>query len=186
MLAAATSRGQGNELSLSEYTKGARTSGISYNGGVSLSTGSEKALEIFNPSSLAVSLNAYSIRHYSSGEATVTEEEKLVRTTGASVLDSGAAIVYTDGESTITAITSKANQLGDFPVATPGPNTLVRGGVACHNGDDALGLVRWTGGMAGADLSVLVDISDVIGFRPVPAGGGMAPQRYQPSRPARP
>lgn len=172
LLAAATSRGQGTELFLSEYTEGAHQSGISYNGGVSNSTGNERALEIFNPTSSSVSLNTYSIRRYSNGSATATEEEKLQRTTGANTLNSAAAFVYANGEATITAILSKANQLAASPVATTGPNTLLRGGVAYHNGDDALGLVRWTGATAGAGTPILVDIFGVIGFQPLPAGGG--------------
>jgi hypothetical protein len=173
LLAAATSRGQGTELFLSEYTEGAHQSGISYNGGVSNSTGNERALEVFNPTSSSVSLNAYSIRRYSNGSATVTEEERLVRRTGANTLNSAATFVYANGEATITAITSKADQLASFPVGTATPNvTLVRGGVAYHNGDDALALVRWTSGTAGVGTPVLVDIFGVIGFQPLPSGGG--------------
>lgn len=171
LLAGFSSRAQGTELFFSEYTEGAHQSGVTYNGGVSNSTGNERALEIFNPTTSAVSLNAYSIRRYSNGSAVVTEEEKLVRRTGANTLNSGAAFVYANGEATITAITSKASQLAAFPVATPGPNTLVRGGVAYHNGDDALALVRWTGGTAGQGTPVLIDIFGVIGFQPVPASG---------------
>ncbi|WBA43551.1 T9SS type A sorting domain-containing protein [Hymenobacter canadensis] len=167
LLAAATSRGQGTELFLSEYTEGAHQSGISYNGGVSNSTGNERALEVFNPTSSSVSLNAYSIRRYSNGSATVTEEERLVRRTGANTLNSAATFVYANGEATITAITSKADQLASFPVGTVTPNvTLVRGGVAYHNGNDALALVRWTSGTAGTGTPVLVDIFGVIGQDP--------------------
>lgn len=187
LLAAATSRGQGTELFLSEYTEGAHQSGISYNGGVSNSTGNERALEIFNPTSSSVSLNTYSIRRYSNGSATATEEEKLQRTTGANTLNSAAAFVYANGEATITAIRSKANQFASFPVGVATPNvTLLRGGVAYHNGDDALGLVRWTGATAGTGTPILVDIFGVIGFQPLPAGGGTGTGQWSGTNPLDP
>ncbi|SHI90824.1 Por secretion system C-terminal sorting domain-containing protein [Hymenobacter daecheongensis DSM 21074] len=166
LLTTAVSYGQGTELFLSEYTEGAHMANVSYNGGASLSTGNERALEVFNPTLADVNLDAYSIRRYSNGSQVVTEEEKLKRKTGTNVLNSTAAFVYSNGESTITAITSKADQLGAFPVATPGPNTILRGGVAYHNGNDAIGLVRWTSGTAGVGNPVLVDIFGVIGQDP--------------------
>jgi len=171
MLTAAASYGQGNELFLSEYDEGAHQSGVSYNGGASNSTGNERALEIFNPTIAAVSLNAYSVRRYSNGSATVTEEEKLQRTTGANVLNSTAAFVLANGQATITAITSKADQLSSL-YQTAGPNVLVLGGMAYFNGDDAVALVRWTGGTAGVGTPVLIDIFGSIGALPVASGGG--------------
>lgn len=186
LFSAFASRAQGTELFLSEYTEGAHQSGVSYNGGVSNSTGNERALEIFNPTTSTVNLNAYSIRRYSNGSTVVTEEEKLVRRTGANTLNSAAAFVYANGEATITAITTKANQLAAQPVATAGPNTLVRGGVAYHNGDDALALVRWTSGTAGQGTPVLVDIFGVIGFQPLPAGGGTGTGQWSGTNPADP
>ncbi|RSK48908.1 T9SS type A sorting domain-containing protein [Hymenobacter rigui] len=167
MLAAATaSFGQGTELFLSEYDEGAHQSGTSYNGGISNSSGNERAVEIFNPTTGAVNLEAYSIRRYSNGATAVSEEEKLKRTTGANVLNSADVFVYANGEATITPILNNADQLGAFPYGTAGANTLVKSGVAYFNGNDALALVRWTGATAGQGTAILVDIFGVIGQDP--------------------
>ena len=44
--------------------------GVSYNGGVSNLTGSERVIEIFNPTLNPVNLNPYSVRRYSNGSVT--------------------------------------------------------------------------------------------------------------------
>ncbi|GAA3925578.1 T9SS type A sorting domain-containing protein [Hymenobacter algoricola] len=170
MLSAAVSYGQGTELFLSEYNEGSHMSGVSYNGGVSNSSGNERAIEIFNPTVAAVNLNAYSVRRYSNGSATPSEEEKLQRTSGPNVLNSTAAFVLANSQATITAITTKADQLSAM-YQTPGPNVLTVGGMAYFNGDDAIALVRWTSGTAGVGTPVLIDIFGSIGFQPVPASG---------------
>ncbi|MBD2716316.1 T9SS type A sorting domain-containing protein [Microvirga sp. STR05] len=189
LLAAATSRGQGTELFLSEYNEGAHQSGLSYNGGVSNSTGNERAVEIFNPTTAAVNLNAYSIRRYSNGSTTPVDEERLMRTTGANTLNSAAAFVYANGEATLTDLTTKANQRGATPYNTNGANYISQGGaptgnVTYFNGDDALGLVRWTGGTAGVGTAVLVDIFGVIGNQPLPSGGGTGTGQWSGTNPA--
>ncbi|SHL03885.1 T9SS type A sorting domain-containing protein [Hymenobacter psychrotolerans] len=189
LLAALTSRGQGTELFLSEYIEGAHQSGVSYNGGVSNSTGNERALEIFNPTTSAVSLNAYSVRRYSNGSATPIDEERLMRATGANTLNSAAAFVYVNGESTLTELTTKGNQRGGVPYNVNGPNYISQGGaptgsVSYFNGDDALGLVRWTGGTAGVGSPVLVDIFGIIGNQPLPAGGGTGTGQWSGTNPA--
>ncbi|RYU77701.1 T9SS type A sorting domain-containing protein [Hymenobacter persicinus] len=171
LLTAAASYGQGTELFLSEYDEGAHQSGVSYNGGVSNSTGSERAIEIFNPTVASVNLNAYSVRRYSNGSAAVTEEEKLQRRTGTNVLNPSAAFVFASGEATITAITSKADQLSAGHAPVTGPNVIFGGGMAYFNGDDAIALVRWTSGTAGVGTPVLIDIFGSIGFQPLPASG---------------
>ncbi|GAA4012831.1 hypothetical protein GCM10022408_27020 [Hymenobacter fastidiosus] len=183
LLTAAASYGQGTELFLSEYDEGAHMAGVSYNGGVSNSTGNERAVEIFNPTIAAVNLNAYSIRRYSNGSATPSEDEKLVRRTGANVLNSTAAFVLANAEATITAITSKVDQLS-APYQTMTPNVLVVGGITYFNGDDALALVRWTSGTAGVGTPVLIDIFGSIGFRPLPGGGGTGTGNWSGTNPA--
>ncbi|RSK31660.1 T9SS type A sorting domain-containing protein [Hymenobacter metallilatus] len=165
LTAATTSFGQGTELFISEYDEGAHQSGVSYNGGTSNSTGNERALEIFNPTTGAVNLDSYSIRRYSNGSTAVSEEEKLKRTTGSNVLNSADVFVYANGEATITPILNNADQLG-ARYQVPGPNTLQTGGVGYFNGNDALALVRWTGATAGQGTAVLVDIFGVIGQDP--------------------
>ena len=79
MLLAGAAHAQGTELFFSEYDEGAHQSGVSYNGGVSLSTGNERAIEIYNPTTSTVNLNLYSIRRYANGSVTPTEEERLFR-----------------------------------------------------------------------------------------------------------
>ena len=70
MLLAGAAHAQGTELFFSEYDEGAHQSGVSYNGGVSLSTGNERAIEIYNPTTSTVNLNPYSIRRYANGSVT--------------------------------------------------------------------------------------------------------------------
>ncbi|MCC2546631.1 T9SS type A sorting domain-containing protein [Hymenobacter sp. BT175] len=166
LFASASSFAQGTELFLSEYIEGAHQSGVSYNGGVSNSTGNERAIEVFNPTTSTVNLNPYSLRRYSNGSTTVTEEERLVRKNGApNTLNSAAAFVYANGEATLPALLNSANQLGAL-YQTPGPNTVRTGGIAYFNGNDAMALVRYTGATAGTGTGVIIDIFGVIGQDP--------------------
>ena len=162
---ATTSFGQGTELFFSEYIEGAHQSGNTY-GGTSPSTGNERAVEVFNPTIAGVNLDKYSIRRYSNGSTTPSEEEKLKRTTGSNVLNSADVFVYANGESTLPAILNVVDQLGASPYGTAGSNTITKSGIAYFNGNDALALVRWTGATAGQGTPILVDIFGVIGQDP--------------------
>ncbi|MFD2785218.1 T9SS type A sorting domain-containing protein [Hymenobacter rubripertinctus] len=162
---ATTSFGQGTELFFSEYIEGAHQSGTTY-GGTTPSTGNERAIEVFNPTVAGVSLDKYSVRRYSNGSSTPSEEEKLKRTTGSNVLNSADVFVYANGESTLPAILNVVDQLGASPYGTVGPNTITKSGIAYFNGNDALALVRWTGATAGQGTGILVDIFGVIGQDP--------------------
>ncbi|MCA8830936.1 T9SS type A sorting domain-containing protein [Hymenobacter pini] len=167
--AATTSFGQGTELFLSEYIEGAHQSGVNY-GGAANSTGNERCLEIFNPTTTAVNLDPYSVRRYSNGSTTVTEEEKLQRATGSNTLSPTDVFVYANGEATLPQILTNADQLG-AKYQTPGPNTIKTGGVGYFNGDDAVALVRWTGAVAGQGTPILIDIFGVIGEQPLTGWG---------------
>lgn len=177
LLTAATSYGQGTELFFSEYDEGAHQSGVSYNGGVSNSTGSERAIEVYNPTTATVNLNAYSIRRYSNGSATPTEEERLFRSnasqtaTGANTLLSQSTFVIASNEATLPVIRNAANQfsVGHAPVS--GPTVITGGGTVYFNGDDAMALVRYPSGTAGTGTGVIVDIFGIIGYQPLPASG---------------
>lgn len=168
--AATTSFGQGTELFLSEYNEGAHQSGVNY-GGTANSTGNERTVEIFNPTTTAVNLDPYSIRRYSNGSTTVTEEEKLKRTTGSNTLSPTDVFVYANGEATLPQILTNADQLAAAPYGTTGPNTLVKSGVAYFNGDDVVALVRWTGAVAGQGTPILIDIFGVLGEQPLTGWG---------------
>ncbi|MET4107477.1 T9SS type A sorting domain-containing protein [Hymenobacter sp. UYP22] len=165
---ATTSFGQGTELFFSEYDEGAHQSGTSYNGGISNSTGNERAMEVFNPTLGPVNLNAYSIRRYSNGATTPFQEEKLKRTTGSNVLNSADVFVYACGQATLTKILNEADQLcAPYQTAPDATNSVLTfGGAAYFSGNDAMALVRWTGASAGLGTPILVDIFGVIGQDP--------------------
>ena len=79
LLLTGVANAQGTELFFLEYDEEAHQMGVSYNGGVSTSTSSERAIEIFNPTLNPVNLNPYSVRRYPDGSVTPTEEERLFR-----------------------------------------------------------------------------------------------------------
>ena len=175
LLLTGAAHAQGTELFFSEYDEGAHQSGVSYNGGVSNSTGSERAVEIFNPTLNPVNLNPYSVRRYSNGSLTTTEEERLFRSNatqqavGVNVLNSRTTFVLINGEATLPVIRNAANQ---FSVGRPpltGPTVIVGGGTTYFNGDDAMALVRYPSGMAGTGPGVIVDLVGVIGEQPQPS-----------------
>jgi Secretion system C-terminal sorting domain/Lamin Tail Domain len=172
MLLAGAAHAQGTELFFSEYDEGAHQSGVSYNGGVSLSTGSERAIEIYNPTTSNVSLNPYSVRRYANGSLTFTEEEKLFRSdanqaaVGTNILNSRSTFVLASGEATLTSIRSVANQFSVGHAPTTGPTVLFGGGTVYFNGDDAMVLVRYPSGTAGTGAGVIVDLVGVIGEQP--------------------
>jgi hypothetical protein len=181
LAAAQTASAQGNELFFSEYNEGAHQSGVTCPGETRASTGNEKVIEVFNPTTATVPLDQYSIRRYSNGSTTATEDEKMVRgaggaNPGANTMTPSSTFVMAHPEVSLNTIRSVASQYAS-PRASgiPGPNgtVLLEGGPVQFNGDDAMALVRWTGAQAGQGTPVIVDIFGIIGNRPAPPGTGM-------------
>ena len=181
LLVAGTAHAQGRELFFSEYDEGSHTTGTVYGGATSPSTGSERAIEIFNPTISTVNLNPYSVRRYSNGSTTVTEEERLFRSNamqqavGTNTLTRSTAFVLACGEATLPVIRNAANQfsIGHAPL-TPGPSfpTLISGGgTAYFNGNDAMALVRYPSGTAGTGTGVIIDLIGVVGQLPPDRSG---------------
>ncbi len=180
---------QGTELFFSEYDEGAHQSGVTY-GGASPSTGSERAIEIYNPTNNVVNLNPYSIRRYSNGSTTFTEEERLFRSNasqvavGANTLAADRTFVIASGEATLPSIRNAANQfsVGHAPVA--GPTVLLGGGTVYFNGDDAMALVRYPSGTAGQGPGVIIDLIGSIGEQPLLSSGGTGAGNWSGTNPA--
>lgn len=172
MLLAGAAHAQGTELFFSEYDEGAHQSGMSYNGGVSLSTGSERAIEIYNPTTSVVNLNPYSVRRYSNGNTSFTEEERLFRSdasqkaVGTNSLNSQTTFVLASGEATLPVIRTAASQFSVSHAPATGPTVLFGGGTVYFNGDDAMALVRYPSGTAGTGAGIIVDLIGVIGEQP--------------------
>ena len=182
LLLAGAAHAQGTELFFSEYNEGAHQPGVSYNGGASPSTGNEKAMEIYNPTTSAVNLNAYSIRRYSNGAplgSAAMEEERLMRRSGSNVLNQRGTFVIANPEATLTEITSVASQFSaprqNTPInAATSPNVVQVGGTVWFNGDDAMALVRYPSGTAGlpnVNAGIIIDILGSIGEQPLLANG---------------
>lgn len=171
LLLAGAAHAQGTELFFSEYDEGAHQSGVDYGGGPS--TGSERAIEIYNPTSTAVSLTPYSIRRYSNGSTSVAEEERLLRSnasqvaTGVNSLNSGTTFVIACGEATLPVIRNRANQFSAGHSPASGPTVITGGGTVYFNGNDAVALVRYTSGTAGVGTGIIVDLIGVIGEDPL-------------------
>ena len=178
LLGAAAAHAQGTELFFSEYAEGAHQRGVSYNNGVSNSNGSEKALEIYNPTVNTVSLNPYSVRRYSNGSATPTEEEKLIRSninymaTGANTLNRESTYVLVNSEASLPGLISKADQFSAPYQQSAALTSIIPGGVTFFNGDDAVALVRYPSGQAGTGPGVIIDVIGVIGTQPPPSSTG--------------
>jgi len=141
-------------MGFSEYNEGAHQPGLGYNGDVSSSTGNEKAIEIFNPTTSAVNLSVCSIRRYSNGApvgSPLMEEGRLMRATGANVLNLHNTHVVANPDATLVDITCAANRFGAPRQNTP-PNTTTSksviqvGGTVWFNGDAFTG----TGGTINA------------------------------------
>jgi hypothetical protein len=177
LLLSGAAHAQGTELFFSEYDEGAHQNGQNY-GGVINSTGNERALEVYNPTTSTVSLNPYSIRRYSNGSASPTEEERLVKGFGVTTtlpvnsMAPRSTFVLINGQASLPALTSQANQYSAGYQAASAPNVITGGGVTYFNGDDAMALVRYPSGTAGSGQGVIIDIVGVIGFQPAPSGTG--------------
>lgn len=172
MLVAGAAHAQGTELFFSEYDEGAHQSGINY-GGATNSTGSERAIEIYNPTNNVVSLAPYSVRRYSNGSTSFTEEERLLRSNasqqpvGSNTLNPRTTFVLASGEATLPVIRNAANQFSVGHAPVTGPTVIFGGGTVYFNGDDAVALVRYPSGTAGVGNGVIVDLIGVIGEQPL-------------------
>ena len=172
LLLTGAAHAQGTELFFSEYDEGAHQAGVNY-GGTAPSTGSERAIEIYNPTNNVVSLNPYSIRRYSNGSTSVAEEERLLRSNstqqavGTNSMNPRTTFVIVSNEATLPILRSVANQfsVGHSPVT--GPTVITGGGTVYFNGNDAMALVRYPSGTAGVGQGVIVDLIGVIGEDPV-------------------
>lgn len=177
LLVTAAGHAQGTELFFSEYDEGAHQSGVNY-GGATNSTGSERALEVYNPTTSVVNLNPYSVRRYANGSVSPTEEERLFRSNasqtavGTNTLNPRAAFVLASGEATLPVIRNAANQfsVGHAPIS--GPTVITGGGTVYFNGDDAVALVRYPSGTAGTGAGVIIDLLGVVGEQPTYGGTG--------------
>ncbi|MBJ6110825.1 T9SS type A sorting domain-containing protein [Hymenobacter sp. BT523] len=188
LLLSGAAHAQGTELFFSEYDEGAHQSGVNY-GGATPSTGSERAIEIYNPTTSIVNLNPYSIRRYSNGSTTPTEEERLFRSdanqvaVGSNTMNPRSTFVVASGEATLPVIRTAANQFSVGHAPTTGPTVLIGGGVAYFNGDDAVALVRYPSGTAGTGQGVIVDLIGVIGEQPLLASGGTGTGNWSGTNP---
>jgi hypothetical protein len=181
LLVAGAAHAQGTELFFSEYDEGSHSTTASYCTGCPLSKGSERAIEIYNPTTDEVNLAPYSVRRYSNGSSTVSEEERLLRSddkqqpVGSNTLLRGRTFVLASGEATLPEIRTKADQfsIGHAPI-TPGPSypTLITGGGTVYfNGNDAMALVRYPSGTAGVGNGVIIDLIGVVGQLPPDRSG---------------
>lgn len=170
LAAAGAASAQGTELFFSEYNEGAHPSaagpGNPCPGQTAPSLGNEKTIEVYNPTTATVNLNTYSIRRYSNGSLTATEDERMMRTTGANSMGPSTVFVMAHPEATLNDIISAKNQTASIRASGPNATVLVGGGPVQFNGDDAMALVRWTGTQAGQGTAVLMDIFGIIGHRP--------------------
>ncbi|WP_201982063.1 T9SS type A sorting domain-containing protein [Hymenobacter rubidus] len=172
LLLAGTAHAQGTELFFSEYDEGAHQSGVIYTGATAPSTGSERAIEIFNPTNNVVSLTPYSVRRYSNGSSTVTEEERLFRSNatqqavGTNSMNPRTTFVLASGEATLPVIRNAANQFSVGHTPTTGPTVITGGGTVYFNGNDAMALVRYPSGTAGVGNGIIIDLIGVIGQLP--------------------
>ena len=169
MLVAGAAQAQGTELFFSEYNEGAHQTGTVYPNSTGPSTGSERAIEIYNPTNNTVNLAPYSIRRYANGASSFTEEERLMRanTSRPNTVNPRTTYVVASGEATLAVIRNAADQfsVGHAPVS--GPTVIFGGGTVYFNGDDAVALVRYPSGTAGVGNGVIVDLIGVIGELPL-------------------
>ena len=182
LLLAGAAHAQGTELFFSEYDEGSHMTGTSYNGGVSNSTGSERAIEIYNPTTTTVNLNPYAVRRYSNGSTAVTEEEKLFRSNatqqavGNNTLPTRSTFVLASGEATLPVIRNAASQFSVGHKPATGPTVILGGGTVYFNGNDVMALVRYPSGTAGQGNGVIIDLIGVIGQNPPNRTGTIVPE----------
>ena len=183
LLVAGAAHAQGTELFFSEYDEGSHATGTSYCTGCPNSTGSERAIEIYNPTNSEVSLTPYSVRRYSNGNPNFTEEERLLRSNatqqpvGVNSITPHTAFVLASGEATLPAIRLKADQFSVGHAPQPvGGTVIFGGGTVYFNGNDAVALVRYPSGTAGTGSGVIVDLIGVTGQNPPNRNGTISPE----------
>jgi hypothetical protein len=178
LLASTSVFAQGHDLFFSAYDEGAHPSTGPNNvppGGGTPSQGSERALQLFNPTTSTIDMGQYSIARYSNGASTVFQEEQTKRnyvngtasTTAANTLPSGDVFVVGSFKATLLDIINNMDQrssdYGPLPQVLP---VITQGGPVTMDGNDAMVLRRWTGGVAGQGTPVIIDIIGVIGQDP--------------------
>lgn len=172
LLASTTVFAQGHDLFFSAYNEGAHQSGsIPPNGGPA-SNGQEYAIQIFNPTTATIDMGQYSVGRYNNGGSTIFQEEQCKRNkpnaTVANTLSSGDVFVIGSERATLPDILNNWDQQS-APYTSSAPTVISAGGPVTFNGNDAMVLRRWTGGVAGQGTGVIVDLIGVIGQDP--AGG---------------
>src|SRR5688572_19107007 len=111
------------------------------------SSGTNKVLEIYNPTNAAISLTPYSVKLYANGAAAATATLPLTGSIAA-----GGTVVIANSASAAGIISAATIQVGSANAAT---------NVANFNGDDAVSLVKMVG-----TNEVFVDIIGNIGCDP--------------------
>jgi len=171
----AQAQSYGYELFFSGYNEGAHPSTAPGNqppGGGTPSAGTERALQIFNPTVSNVDMGQYSVARYSNGSTTVFQEERCQRNVGTNpnnTLSQGDVFVISANAATLPDILNNADQITSPYGPVTNSTVLVQGGPVTFDGNDAMVLRRWTGGVAGQGTPIIVDIIGVIGENP--AGG---------------
>ncbi|KAA9332656.1 T9SS type A sorting domain-containing protein [Adhaeribacter soli] len=177
LLASTSVFAQGTDLFFSAYSEGAHPNGSVPPNGTTPSQGSERALQIFNPTTAIIDMGQYSVARYSNGSSTVFQEEQTKRNFANGVpapnapntLTSGDVFVIGAFKATLPEILNNADQISSDYNST-NPTVLTTGGPVTFDGNDAMVLRRWTGGVAGQGTPVIVDIFGVIGHDPGPIG----------------
>ena len=173
-------QGGGHDLFFSAYDEGAHPSTGPNNvppGGGTPSAGSERAIQIFNPTTSTIDMGQYSVARYSNGATTVFQEEQCKRnyvngapsTTAPNTLTSGDVFVIGSNTATLLDIINNMDQKTAPYGPVSDPTVITQGGPVTFDGNDAMVLRRWTGGVAGQGTPVIIDIFGVIGDNP--AGG---------------
>ena len=179
LAAAGTASAQGTELFFSEYNEGAHPSMPGPNnpcpGQTATSTGREKTMEVYNPTTSTVDLATYSVRRYSNGGTAIFQEERLQRNTNGTVNSMAPSSTFVLGNEgvSISAITSVLAQRMSPYGPVMNSTVIIQGGPLDHNGNDAMALVRYptmpTAGVNSA-TGIIIDIFGIIGHDPTNSG----------------
>jgi hypothetical protein len=167
---------QGHDLFFSGYNEGAHPSTGPNNvppGGGTPSAGQEYAIQIFNPTTATIDMGQYSVGRYSNGTGTFNgvpfQEEQCKRnkpTAGlANTLASSDVFVIGSNAATLLDIVNNWDQQTS-PYSSTNATVITGGGPVTFNGDDAMVLRRWTGGVAGQGNPVIIDLIGVVGNQP--------------------
>src|SRR5687768_11108880 len=137
----------GSMLAASEASAQTACSDLYFSEYIEGSAGTNKVLEIFNPTNAAITLTDYSVKLYANGAAAATATLPLTGTIAA-----GGTIVIANSASAPGILAATTIQVGSANGAT---------NVANFNGDDAVSLVKMVG-----TNEVFVDIIGNIGCDP--------------------